>query len=386
MTRSWQDLLESLGRKSRIERITPRSSVRLTQAQFNETLKICEWINASIDSRVAYIDRHGLDRDIHHPAANWALDSAIFNGFRAMAARKFESVNAMRVFTQMFSGYYLGVHPAAGTQVPRELPEGLDDFVDSCLDAAEKDAWWLQRYRTLIREEPSLAGLSPPKAFAESGFLIQGAIVSHDTYVYLERVWLLLATGLVERLRRKEQPVVLEVGCGYGALAYFVKALVPNCTYICVDLPESLIFSTIYLSRFHGESVLASPELSAKDVAPGRYTFVPNYLFHRLVESGLKIDLALNTLSMSEMSEDQVSMYCGGLTSMLGDDGVFFEQNQDNRPIGLLFARELVAPHFRYSMSVESKLGITQGVASLWSSSATPLQSLSPGRSVSLVS
>jgi hypothetical protein len=55
---------------------------------------------------------------------------------------------------------------------------------------------------------------------------------------------------------------------------------------------------------------------------------------------------------------------------MIGDSGVFFEQNQDNRPVGMLNARDIVREYF----TREELLGgpglepyLTQGFATLWS-------------------
>jgi len=52
---------------------------------------------------------------------------------------------------------------------------------------------------------------------------------------------------------------------------------------------------------------------------------------------------------------------------------VFFEQNQDNRPVGLLDAKAIVAEHFPWFLPVRSQaLPLTQGQANLWSGTAVP--------------
>jgi hypothetical protein len=99
---------------------------------------------------------------------------------------------------------------------------------------------------------------------------------------------------------------------------------------------------------------------------------VPNYLFERLVETAPKFDLAINTLSMSEMDASQVEYYCRGLKQLLSDDGVFFEQNQNNVPIGRLDAQAVIAQHFGHRQQVDSRIvgTLTQGRAHLWSKQA----------------
>jgi hypothetical protein len=48
---------------------------------------------------------------------------------------------------------------------------------------------------------------------------------------------------------------------------------------------------------------------------------------------GGSVDLALNTLSMAEMPESTVSFYCRELLRILSGNGVFYEQNMDNRHV-----------------------------------------------------
>src|SRR5207249_4897330 len=150
---------------------------------------------------------------------------------------------------------------------------------------------------------------------------------------YLERLVLLAESGKLGEVRCARQPRVIEIGGGFGGLGYHFHKLVPQARCFIVDIPESLLFSSIYLTRFFSSenNVLLTPdnleELGRSD--PG-FTFVPNYLFDALVGSGVTFDLAINTLSMSEMTEKQVRYYCSGLRRLLGERGAFFEQNQDN--------------------------------------------------------
>ena len=95
-------------------------------------------------------------------------------------------------------------------------------------------------------------------------------------------------------------------------------------------------------------------------------------MFHRLLEPLLAVDLAINTLSMSEMSELQVRGYCNGISRMIGRTGNFFEQNQDNRHLGMIRACDVIAPHFRRRANAQGwwqarREPLTQGRANVWS-------------------
>jgi hypothetical protein len=351
-------------------KVLPSQSEPLSDLEFQQSLQVCDWIASITEARDKYLEVNKLDVAINNPAANWSLDNSFYDGYRALTRKNYDNINMLRVFSQIFSGHYLGVVDAAGRQVPKSVPRTLDEEVSGYL-VRKPDTdrpWWFKRYRNLISGFPDLAKLSPPAAFGESGWLIDDVIVNHDTYVYMERVALLSKSGLVENLRQRERPVILEIGSGYGALAYFIKRLVPRSVYICLDLPESLMFAGIYLSRyFLKSSLLVNPNTDIDMIGNHDCVFVPNYLFHRLVEAGVRVDLAINTLSMSEMSAPQVAHYCEGLKRMLGSEGHFFEQNQDNKPLGMIYAADVIRRHFNYATTVSIHTDLTQGVPTVWS-------------------
>ena len=56
-------------------------------------------------------------------------------------------------------------------------------------------------------------------------------------------------------------------------------------------------------------------------------------------------------------------------TILIGESGQFFEQNQDNRHLGVLDARQIIQPFFKNQKVLTSTIvpGLTQGCAHLWS-------------------
>ena len=94
--------------------------------------------------------------------------------------------------------------------------------------------------------------------------------------------------------------------------------------------------------------------------------FVPNYLADSLTE---EFDLVINTLSMSEMSEYQVRKYIEVMkNSWLRNGGVLFEQNQDNRHLGFLFAQEIIETEFPFRTKLaDGNKGLRNGYPNAWS-------------------
>jgi hypothetical protein len=87
-----------------------------------------------------------------------------------------------------------------------------------------------------------------------------------------------------------------------------------------------------------------------------------------------KFDRAFNALSFSEMSEHQLRVYAKKLSVVI-EDGVLFEQNQDNRHLGLLSAEEILREYFPIQRALNGGLTwrATQGIPNLWATEARNL-------------
>lgn len=204
--------------------------------------------------------------------------------------------------------------------------------------------------------------------------MVNGVIVNHDTITYQERINILEEGGVLQYLReiqkKKGKLNILEIGGGYGALGFWFQSSFPNIQYTIIDLPESLLFSSIYLSQTCPKSKICfGIEKSDQGLR-----FVPNYMSDHLDES---FDLIINTLSMSEMSPFQVKHYADLMKEKwIKDSGLFFEQNHDNRHCGLIYAKEVLAPKFPYHSDLNmSEKKYRNGVPSLWSFHPIPFKS-----------
>jgi hypothetical protein len=154
---------------------------------------------------------------------------------------------------------------------------------------------------------------------------------SHDRMALAERLRALHTAGVVDPLRCKPYPMVLEIGAGYGALALALKRALPHATYVIVDLPDTLKLSGAYLATRQDAPVLVASHPDALRT-PASILLCPATAIERLEK--LQIDLAINTLSFGEMAETEVDRYAVFLISNLRSGGVLFEQNFDNRRLG----------------------------------------------------
>lgn len=150
---------------------------------------------------------------------------------------------------------------------------------------------------------------------AQIGITYKGRVINHDTVREQACIANLHNLGVLGPLHGKRS-VVVELGSGYGQLAHQIsRGLGEKCCYICVDYPESLFWSSTFLSinnlpdSIHIYDPTASEQPNLDELA-ARYRFVmlPNYLVDRLQD--LKtIDLVINQNSFQEMGEDQVRNY-----------------------------------------------------------------------------
>lgn len=106
---------------------------------------------------------------------------------------------------------------------------------------------------------------------------------------------------------------VLEIGGGYGGFARLVKLQRPLATYVIVDLPQSLFFSSLFLkSSFPQAKILyarSSSEIVAWTQSKERYdfVFVPAALAKSL--AGQMIDVVVSSRSLGEMTRESVDFY-----------------------------------------------------------------------------
>lgn len=349
-----------------------RDSAPLSQAAYENALRCRAWAAELIANRQPYIRAKGLDPDIHLPHGNWELGGGLYESYRTLRDGGYEVVNNLRMFSDIFTGYQLSsMVQCHGRSLLQSLPPALDDQLAGLSNRPDIH---VALYRHIISCLHPDLHITPPSCFGEVGWIVDGKIVNHDTYVYLERLILLAESGKLGELRAAKQPRVLEIGGGFGGFAYHIKKLIPHARYYIVDIPESLIFSSIYLTTLFNtqRNVLLTPDnLGDLKIEEPGLTFVPNYLFDECLAAGMGLDLAINTLSLSEMTEKQVRHYCAGLTKLLGENGAFFEQNHDNRVLGYVDAKAHIRDYFPSCLHLTSPvLHPTQGNAHLWTTTA----------------
>lgn len=371
----------------------------LSDHEFEIATGICAWNSHLIQNRQKYIQEAGLSAETYMPQSNWSLDHpGLYDGTRLVASGQRSIVEYLRLFTIITGFDLLNMCPGdaelsvslakpipasslgeEGALADSEFPFGPIGALDQHLQTVALTRfgqWWVNRFEAALELLPAFLHIVLPRKFGEIGWLINGHLVNCDIYAYFERLALLYEAGILNPLSANslldKEPVILEIGGGFGGLAYLLKKLLPGAQYYIVDLPETLLLSAIYLSILFQKQTNVLPKIEADSTsfqlaAPGT-AFIPNFLMPRFRQTDIKFDLVINTLSMSEMSESQVRDYCLSVREMLKPDGVFFEQNHDGRHLNLLKASDIVQEYFPVKQTLTGQYcnGTTQGIAHLW--------------------
>ena len=280
-----------------------------------------------------------------HPESqpSFELDGSTKNAqtsYHLLASKDRDVIRKLRLYGHAFTGYQLATLEYAKKRpwVSRKLPDNWDETLAYLAGPPDQSVFDYVRVSSAL---PNELRITPPQKFGEIGWIWDKKIINDDTYAYLERFCLMEENGLMsylsKRLTEKEMLTIVEIGGGYGALGYFLSNLFEGkLHYTIIDIPESLAFSSIYLSVLFPniEAHFIESELKIWPPKNPGFRFLPNMYSQAFSQGGAQVDLVINTLSLSEMSDRQIHDYCQQISTMIGDTGIFFEQNHQSNHQG----------------------------------------------------
>jgi putative sugar O-methyltransferase len=118
------------------------------------------------------------------------------------------------------------------------------------------------------------------------------------------------ATMISRILRGNDRKIVLELGGGYGGMAFYLIRDNKDITYLDFDLPENLALTSFYLmSAFPDKRIALYGEVDLSSVTIKEYDIIlmPNFEISKIKND--TIDLIFNSYSLAEMSREAVSNY-----------------------------------------------------------------------------
>ena len=314
-----------------------------------EHARCVDWakrIQLLYDGTESYCQARGLDRDVAFAANEWA-------GLIAREGLKFTTayndINYLRLRAP-FAGYHMLVldrldvrdfpddwsEPFVIEMKKDGIPDDIVEQVGRRLDPRDRLLPVVPSYMDHVRNVPSRYVVRTPRIFGEIGIDVDGVLVNQDVILCQSRINGMLASGVLDKLdrdiARKGHARVLEIGPGHGGLGYALRNIFGDrLEYIGVDLPASLYFSSLYLATtagWQGSHLLLPGEAPPQHF---NYLFLANYMLEDLADALGPVDLAMNCMSFTEMSTEQIRSYGLIFKRLLGSDGIVFEENHVNR-------------------------------------------------------
>ena len=177
-----------------------------------------------------------------------------------------------------------------------------------------------------IAENPALGGF---------GHDVNGHMVNIDTLKFYECLIAMDMRGALHPFESSsdDRKLVIEIGAGWGGFGYQFKTLFPNVTYVVVDLPQTLLFSSLYLRTLfpdasvfmYGDQPISTLTEEARNYD---FIFLPHFAMDELELK--RPDLGANICSYQEMTSEQVDGYARKLWEM--ECPSIYSLNRDRSP------------------------------------------------------
>ncbi len=165
-------------------------------------------------------------------------------------------------------------------------------------------------WRSLTGDKYSVQSLASTSIGNPYGLELDDVFVSHGSdYLHY------YATEVNRLAADEDRAVVVELGGGYGGMAYFLIRDSDKTTYVDFDLPENLALTAYYLLRaFPALNVVlyGEIELNSDTLRDNRIVLMPNFEIAKL--PGNRADVVFNSYSLAEMSAEAIHEYIKHMT------------------------------------------------------------------------
>jgi putative sugar O-methyltransferase len=167
------------------------------------------------------------------------------------------------------------------------------------------DLWKRRTNHAFTVQELVTPLIGNPYGFIADGVFLRGGVDYQHYY----------AQAINSTIAPKGQNIVLELGGGFGGMAYFLLRDNPLATYIDFDLPETLALASYFLLKAFPELpvvLYGEAELSAEILTRSRIVMMPSFQINKMASKS--VDFAFNSYSLAEMSPPSIREYIAEIT------------------------------------------------------------------------
>lgn len=184
----------------------------------------------------------------------------------------------------------------------------------------------IKLWKGLLGDAASLNQLNSPMIGNPYGYYIDEhfiKICSDYQHYYATRI-----NQLTSNKFEIEKRVIIELGGGFGGMAYYFNRDSKNKVYVDIDLPENLALASFYLIHtlpekkvfLYGEDELTTETFKNFDII-----LLPNFAVKNIPTNST--DLVFNSYSLAEMTESAIKVYVSELSRALKPTGYFYHVN-----------------------------------------------------------
>jgi putative sugar O-methyltransferase len=135
------------------------------------------------------------------------------------------------------------------------------------------------------------------------------------------------AEKIINILKNKKNPTILEIGGGYGGLLIQLLKRKFNFSYINIDLPETLLISYYYLKRTFDVNICLHKNLELS-IFKNKIVYIPYK--NDLGINKINIDLLFNANSFSEMSKKILYKYFNLINNKIKPEYILHQNSNIN--------------------------------------------------------
>lgn len=275
----------------------------------NISISKIEQIRRTITALIKFRDEGGGD-DIFLPSEFWKNVNKFLSYIRTLPADELEKIRC-----------HIGMGFFIGNPWNKDFYSGHSTLKDH--EALENPI--IQKYEKYISTLPEKFWCSEPgtnEVVSQIGIKYKGRLVNSDIVKEQACVHNLHSLGLLND--DKKRKYILEIGPGYGQLVYQLSKIMDNkTTFVCIDYPETLFWSAIFLSINNDTAKIYIPDVDDDDIdlvklsEEYKFILIPNFKVKNL-KRNMSFDLSINQNSFQEMSKDQLHYYCRFLEEFTG--------------------------------------------------------------------
>ena len=231
---------------------------------------------------------------LYKPSALW--QNHIDNDFKYLKeCYENNNLNGFSFFLQNFGNWknYLGIE---SQHLIKKYNSNifLKKFLSNEIFHGQKELWKFFNKNSNLKEVNMPRFGNQNGALLDKNFFVIGSFFNH-----------IYADILGKYLANNKRNFVVDIGGGYGKLAYYLLKKQNNCSFIDFDIPEVLILAAYYLSKsfpekkvfLYGQENFDSNIMSNYDLI-----FLPGWEIEKLNENS--IDLTINKNSLGEMNPE----------------------------------------------------------------------------------